>query len=124
MKIPRILLITFCSPLLQSCVHFSEKSKDYVAPVFIQSSCQPFTYPKEAVLAGYEGETSVKIFLNANGNVQKVTTEKSSGFKILDSATEAFYSSCSFKPAQENGRAIASTKQLKFKWKLEGKSSD
>lgn len=82
------------------------------------SNIEP-NYPYEAIKDRLEGEVLTRIFVTRKGNVSKVILEKSSGYKILDTATIDYVSKLSFLPAEYNGKykSVWTTMLVKYNFK-------
>ncbi len=64
-------------------------------------------YPEEAIKRNLHGEVLLKILIDTNGDVSVVKLEKSSGYKILDTATINYTKRLKFLPAEYNDTALA-----------------
>lgn len=81
----------------------------YTAPEYLGGE-KP-AYPKRAERNGWEGTVLLNIWINANGEVEKVGIAKTSGYELLDQQARASVVAWRFKPARRNGIAIAVTVQ-------------
>jgi TonB family protein len=77
----------------------------YTAPEYLGGEKPP--YPKRAERNGWAGTVLLNLFINANGEVEKVEIAKTSGYELLDSQALASVSAWRFKPARRKGIAIA-----------------
>jgi periplasmic protein TonB len=85
------------------------------------NNCASSYYPPLAVRLNHEGATTVAIHIGADGSVQSVDVSNSSGFPELDEAAQrCVQSRWHFSPATENGQPVASVKQYRIVWKLNG----
>ncbi|HEY8947548.1 MAG TPA: TonB family protein [Rhizomicrobium sp.] len=85
------------------------------------NNCASSYYPPLAVRLNHEGATTVAIKIGADGSVQGVDISNSSGFPELDEAAQkCVQARWHFSPATENGAPVASTKQYRIVWKLNG----
>jgi periplasmic protein TonB len=92
------------------------------APALISggAKCQSSYYPPIAIRLNQEGTTEVTVHVGPSGEVQGVDLSNSSGHDDLDQAAiRCITNAWHFKPATENGAAVASTKQYKIIWKLQ-----
>ena len=77
----------------------------YTAPEYL--SGEKPAYPKRAERNGWEGTVLLNLWINANGEVEKVGIAKTSGYELLDQQARASVVAWRFKPARRNGIAIA-----------------
>ena len=77
----------------------------YTAPEYLDGE-KP-SYPKRAERNGWEGTVLLNLWINANGEVEKVGIAKTSGYELLDQQARASVVAWRFKPARRNGIAIA-----------------
>src|ERR1700678_4050619 len=92
------------------------------APALISggAKCQTSYYPPIAVRLNQEGTTTVNVHVGADGSVSGVDIATSSGHDSLDQAAiKCISAAWKFKPAQENGAAVATSKQYNIKWQLQ-----
>ena len=61
-------------------------------------------YPAEALKQRIEGNVNIKVFVNKKGDVTKALIERSSGFRILDSAAIDYAKDMRFMPALADGK--------------------
>jgi periplasmic protein TonB len=80
-----------------------------VAPSAITYGPQPqrVAYPRESLIAREQGTVVLRVLVGADGVVEKVEIEKSSGHARLDRAAREAVSKWSFHPAQRSGAAYA-----------------
>jgi protein TonB len=84
------------------------------------AKCQNSYYPPIAVRLNQEGTTLVTVHVGADGSVESVDVANSSGHDSLDQAAiKCATAAWKFKPAMENGQAVASTKQVSIVWRLQ-----
>ena len=81
----------------------------YTAPEYLGGE-KP-AYPKRAERNGWEGTVLLNLWIDANGEVEKVAIAKTSGYEILDQQARASVVAWRFKPARRNGIAISVTVQ-------------
>jgi TonB family protein len=72
-------------------------------PVLLTKDIQP-EYPLEAQKDGKSGKVLLNLFITADGNIDKVNINKSSGYKILDDAAVEYGKKLRFSPATEAGK--------------------
>lgn len=83
---------------------------NYTAPECLVGEKPP--YPKRAERNGWQGTVLLSLFINADGEVEKVGIAKTSGYELLDQQARESISAWRYKPARRNGVAIATTVQL------------
>ncbi|HEX3664114.1 MAG TPA: energy transducer TonB [Rhizomicrobium sp.] len=91
------------------------------APVALKAAheCNSRYYPPIAQRLNQHGTTLVRLTISADGQVTDAKVENSSGFDSLDQAAVKCVSSGSwgaYKPAMQNGQAIASQTEVKIVW--------
>jgi protein TonB len=64
-------------------------------------------YPRSSRRRGEEGDVVCRIAVAADGGVESVALERSSGFPLLDSAALRALAAWRFEPAQRDGRPVA-----------------
>ena len=90
----------------------------------IRSSVKPLQaqrppYPRFARELGWHGTTVLRITVEPEGNVTSVTTQKSSGFPILDESATQAIKQWVFAPAQNGEFAVASTVDIPIRFDLD-----
>lgn len=100
------------------------KPAGITAPISLKSShnCADRYYPPIAVRLNQTGTTRVRITVSADGQVTNATVSGSSGHDSLDQAAIKCVSSGSwggYKPAMENGQAVAAQTEVDVVWKLQ-----
>ena len=83
-----------------------------------QVSESPFQYPEELWDAGVEGETTLKLYIDATGRVDSAQVAKGSGYAAFDSAALAGSRALRFQPATEDGEAVGKWFLLPVKFEL------
>ncbi|HEX3808395.1 MAG TPA: energy transducer TonB [Rhizomicrobium sp.] len=78
-----------------------------IAPEAIKTSLTIY-YPPGAVRCGLEGDATVGLLVDEQGNVSDVRLEKATGYAWLDDAAVASVKQWRYKPATKNGVAIPS----------------
>ncbi|UCE26722.1 MAG: TonB family protein [Candidatus Coatesbacteria bacterium] len=79
---------------------------DYqVAPTMIKE-VKPH-YPEMAAASGLEADVILLVYINANGDVEHVVVQGSSGFGTMDEEAVKAAKKCKFSPALQNGRPVA-----------------
>lgn len=85
------------------------------------TKCASSYYPALAVRLNHEGSTLVTVRIGADGSVTGADVAESSGHDELDqAAVKCVNSAWTFKPAEQNGHPVASSKQYRIVWKLAG----
>lgn len=87
------------------------------APPALRRPIRP-DYPRGSRLRGEEGEVVLEIRVSAAGEVEAAEVVVSSGFAALDEEAVRATRAARFKPAQAEGRAVASTARLTLTFKL------
>lgn len=64
-------------------------------------------YPSSALAKGWEGRVLLRLQVNADGSVQAVLVERSSGYDVLDRAAYRAARNWQFFPAREAGLPVA-----------------
>ncbi len=100
-----------------SCAQPKAQTVDKPARM-IPGSCAYPDYPPEARRAGQTGDVTVKLFVDAKGDVTDTGIEKSSGYPMLDDAAAAAMKKCRFEPAVKNAVAVESQAKIVYQWKL------
>ncbi|HEX3432086.1 MAG TPA: energy transducer TonB [Rhizomicrobium sp.] len=97
------------------------KPQGITAPVSIGRShnCEE-EYPAMAVRLNQQGTTTIRFMVNADGSVSNVHVAKSSGHEMLDDAAIRCASSWRYRPALQNGQAVAAPWMTDVRWKLNG----
>jgi protein TonB len=70
------------------------------------------SYPQRARERGIEGKVGVKLWVAANGTVDRAEVVKSSGSDLLDRAAEESAREATFKPAIRGGVPAAAEKTM------------
>jgi protein TonB len=95
-----------------------------VAPTLAASAnnnCAAKYYPAMAVRLSHQGSTMVTVHIGADGSVASADVTGGSGYDELDQAAiTCIQNGWHFKPAEQNGSPVASTKQYRIVWKLAG----
>lgn len=66
----------------------------------------PFQYPEELWDAQVEGETMLRLFITAEGTVDSVRVERTSGYEAFDSAALAGSRALRFEPARRGTEPV------------------
>jgi len=75
-------------------------------------------YPKGARQRGEQGEVTLEIRVDAEGDVSEAKVVVGSGFAELDEAAVRAVQKAKFRPAKSGDRGVASTARLKLEFKL------
>src|SRR5688500_1101459 len=78
-------------------------------------------YPAEAVRDNVRGTTTLRLTVGEEGKVSRADIVSSSGSQRLDKEAARALSSCTFKPAMKDGKAITSCPVVDFRWDTEEK---
>lgn len=83
------------------------------------AKCATAFYPPAAIKAHAEGTTRVMVHVAADGSVSGVDVVRSSGNDDLDEASRTcVMQAWRFRPALQDGKPIASTKEYEIRWML------
>jgi protein TonB len=88
-----------------------------------QRAGSPFRYPEDLWDAGVEGQTLLRVFVTAQGTVDSVRVEKSSGYAGFDSAAVQGAPQLRFEPARQGPEAIAAWVLLPVEFDLPASDS-
>lgn len=88
------------------------------APPRPRRSIRP-DYPKNARLRGEQGNVVLEFRVDATGAVESVSVVTSSGFPELDAAALRAVRQARFRPAESDGRPVASTARLTLSFRLD-----
>ncbi|MBV9331007.1 MAG: TonB family protein [Alphaproteobacteria bacterium] len=80
--------------------------------------CGAKYYPESSIRLQEEGTTLLSFTVTADGSVSNPTVSQSSGHDRLDQAAIECASSWKYKPAVQNGTAVAVPWQTQIQWKL------
>jgi outer membrane biosynthesis protein TonB len=76
-----------------------------------------------ALRANAHGETHMRLFVEADGRVERVVIMRGSGptweHRLLDMTAAVSMAQCKVKPATQNGEPVTGFFALNFIWKLE-----
>lgn len=78
-------------------------------------------YPAIARKQGLRGETLLRVLVGASGAAERIEVSRSSGHRILDRTAIASVRTWRFKPALENGVAIASWVEVPVSFRLDAR---
>jgi TonB family protein len=76
------------------------------------------TYPIEARRRSEQGTTVLTLYVDSAGSVTQSEIFSSSGFAVLDKATQQFFESCRFKPVVKDGVPVPSVRSMRQVWRL------
>jgi protein TonB len=76
-------------------------------------------YPPEAYFDQLTGTVLLRLRVNAEGGVDEVQIKQSSGHDILDSSATSTVIDWQFKPARDNGTAVAQWVEIPIEFELE-----
>jgi protein TonB len=75
-------------------------------------------YPRVAREKGYEGTVYLRVLVRADGRVEQLAVERSSGYEILDRAAADSVKEWAFFPAKKSGKPVESWVLLPVKFAL------
>jgi TonB family protein len=81
-------------------------------------NCVHPKYPSGPFQRNETGKVTVKLTVDAEGNVVDISIEKSSGFTELDNGSAILWKSCHFNPATQDGVPVQSTTKMMLDWKI------
>jgi D-alanyl-D-alanine endopeptidase (penicillin-binding protein 7) len=81
-------------------------------------TCAKPLWPKEDLAAEHTGTVTLKFSISESGQVLDSAVVKSSGHPGLDQAARIGIEKCSFKPATQRGKPVASWQQMQYVWVL------
>jgi len=88
-----------------------------IGPEFDASKpCRPPTYPDAAGGRKDKGAVGLRLWVGADGKVERSEVQHSSGFPVLDRATVDAISICTFTPALRFGNPVPGVKEVNFTW--------
>jgi TonB family protein len=103
-----------------ACAHGINTYEEYTPPVVKNQS--QLIFPKTAQENELEGTTKLVILITEEGDVFKVNTVKSSGYKILDDAAVDYCSKLTFIPAYRGNTPVGSRMEWEVNFDFEEKS--
>jgi TonB family protein len=80
------------------------------------STCQPPSYPREALAANHQGVTTLAVLVGSDGTVRQTELLGSSGSAALDTAASEAFSSCRYRPATLDGQAVERWTMMQYIW--------
>ncbi len=78
---------------------------EYDEPPVVIKAVRP-KYPKEASEAKIEGDVTLLVYIDENGDVRNAIVRASPGFAPLDEAAKEAALECKFKPATYRGKPV------------------
>lgn len=94
---------------------------DRYPPKFVAAEILPCTspeYPPSSFAAKEEGSIILTFGVSKEGELSKISLDKSSGFPALDGASLMMLYKCHFKPAMAKGKPVTSETTIAHIWKL------
>lgn len=76
-------------------------------------------YPRQSRLQNEIGKVVMRFVVQANGTLESIEFERSSGYKRLDQAAKKLLESCKFKAGMLNGKLQKSFSTLEIEWSLD-----
>jgi bla regulator protein BlaR1 len=89
------------------------------APRVNFNSCAKPNYPAADIAALHEGTVTLGFEIDSHGRIMRSAVSRSSGYASMDSAALNAIRLCSFQPAMQNGKPIASPMRIQYVWTLE-----
>jgi protein TonB len=83
-----------------------------------QISSSTFYYPEELWDSGVEGETTLRVYVAAQGRVDTARVERSSGYPAFDSAAMRGVGDLRFTPAQGEGGPVGTWVLLPVRFEM------
>ena len=81
-------------------------------------SCAKPVYPQQSRRDEHTGAVTLGFLIGPDGNVHDSRVDQSSGHVLLDEAARVAIAKCTFKPATENGVAVARWVPVRYVWAL------
>lgn len=106
------------SPAAASAAAVAPRQARVDAPPCPRRSIRP-DYPKNARLRGEQGNVVLEFRVDATGAVESVSVVTSSGSPELDAAALRAVRQARFRPAESDGRPVASTARLTLSFRLD-----
>ncbi len=94
------------------------KEKGMTSPIVVTGLSKP-EYPMYSRINGEEGTVVLIVEVRANGRPGKIEVVTSSGYRRLDCAAVKAIEKAALIPARIDGKAVASTKRIAFRFDLE-----
>ncbi len=82
------------------------------------SANRPPRYPTEAIRRHWEGVVLLRLSISASGKVERVEVVQSSGYALLDSTAVEAVRTWHARPAEQNGKPVATTELLPIRFKI------
>lgn len=114
---PLAILCAFVLLGLSAC----EEAEPITPPRQMPGS--PFHYPEELWDAGVEGETVLRLWVNAEGAVDTVQVDRTSDYPAFDTAAVNGAGDLHFEPAKQAGAAVGAWVLLPVQFDLPGNDS-
>lgn len=116
MKLRSTLMFGAALFSLAACATAAERQQKAILDF---STCAKPQWPADDLKARHTGTVTLNFNVTDAGAITESRIVKSSGHPGLDEAARTGISKCRFKPATENGKAIASNAQVQYVWTLE-----
>lgn len=101
-----------------TCAHAAQAQGNRTAKLDFASCAKP-TYPHADVQARHQGTVKLGFLVDATGRVKESKVTSSSGFATLDEAARTALETCSFHPAQANGKPVEQWTTVQYVWTLQ-----
>lgn len=113
MKLPALLFIGACAPLLIACTGADTNAPPAAAPTPVAAvQTPPPDYPPELACQGIGGKSVLKVVIGPQGSPTEVALLTSSGNARLDDSAQARVREWKFKAATRNGQPVPATIQV------------
>lgn len=115
------LLVLAAVHLPASPLHAQAADRHDYAPRSLSdaSGCTTPTWPAMAIRFGEPPRVELALLLDLQGDVIETRILRSSGAKLLDSATATALKTCKFTPLQKNGANHPGWISVTYQWKLD-----
>jgi TonB family protein len=123
MKGPALRIVLRIAVILFALTGVAGAAVNYTAPVPTEPLTPP-AYPPEAAAAGFEGECSVSLLINASGEVGESWIAQSSGREDVDRAALEAAGATLWKPATLEGVPVSSRLTIPYRFELGVKPGD
>jgi TonB family protein len=89
------------------------------SPISNRPPCTPPPWPREALLGKQQGNVTVQLLVEVNGEVTAHQVLQSSGHPALDKAAAEGLAKCWFRPLSQNGKPAKAWQKTEYRWVLE-----
>ena len=88
-------------------------------PIVDLRTCRKPHYPKADLDAGHEGTVTLGFLVDETGAVADSKVTRSSGYASMDESARAAIAKCSFLPARQDGRPVATWAMVQYVWTVQ-----